>query len=72
MPIKYTQQRAVNMFKNMFEKALKYKIFWTNLGPMSFKIIFRTYLGPMSVELIFYAPNVANLGFWKIGPTITL
>ena len=29
-------------------------------------------LGPTSVDLIFKAPKVANLGYWKIGPTITL
>ena len=33
---------------------------------------FNTILGPTSVELIFknilYAPNVANLRFWKINP----
>ena len=29
-------------------------------------------LGPKSVDLIFYAPNVANLGFWRIVPTIAL
>ena len=31
-----------------------------------------TNLGPKSVNLIFYAPNVANLGFWRIVPTIAL
>ena len=31
-----------------------------------------TNLGSTSVDLIFYAPKVANLGFWKIGPTIAL
>ena len=30
----------------------------------------RTFLGPISVDLIFYAPNVANLGFWRIEPKI--
>ena len=34
-------------------------IYWTNLGPTS-------------VDLNFYAPNVANLGFWKIELTIAL
>ena len=29
-------------------------------------MIVLTYLGPKSVKLIFYAPNVANLGFWRI------
>ena len=31
-----------------------------------------TNLGPISVDLIFYAPNVANLGFLRIVPTIAL
>ena len=46
------------MYKNMFEKLLN-------------KIV-RTNLRPTSVDLIFYAPNVANLGFWRIAPTIAL
>ena len=29
-------------------------------------------LSPTSIDLIFYAPNVANLGFQKIVPTIAL
>ena len=33
---------------------------------------FKTILGATSVDLIFYAPKVANLGFWKIGPTIAI
>ena len=41
--------------------------FGKNLVPMSFKM---TKLRLMFVELIFYSPNVANLGYWKIGPTI--
>ena len=35
-----------------------------------FLMIVLTNLGPKSVDLIFYAPNVANLGFWRIVPTI--
>ena len=40
----------------------------SNLDPISLK----KKLGPTSVALIFYAPKVANLGFWKMGPTIAL
>ena len=46
------------MFKNMFEKVLLTDIL--------------TNLGPTSVDFIFYVPKVANLGFWKISPTIAL
>ena len=35
-------------------------------------MIVLTNLGPKSVNLIFYAPNVANLGFMRIGPKIAL
>ena len=35
-------------------------------------MIVLTNLGPTSVDLIIYAPNVANLGFWKIVLTIAL
>ena len=31
-----------------------------------------TNLGPTSVDLIFYAPNDANLGFWKIWLILSL
>ena len=31
-----------------------------------------TNLGPTSVNLSFYAPNVANLGFLKIVPILSL
>ena len=40
--------------------------------PDKFKIIVLTNLGSTSVNLIFYAPNVANLVFWKTVPTIAL
>ena len=32
----------------------------------------RDALCPITVDLIFYAPNVANLGFLRIVPTIAL
>ena len=38
----------------------------------SINMIFRTNLGLTSVNLIFYAPKVANLGFWKTVLTIAL
>ena len=48
--------------------------FWTNLGPRSSGLLvflfLRQSLVPTSVELIFYAPNVANLGFWRTVLTI--
>ena len=46
---------------------------WTNLGSILFLIFYKwTNLGPVSVDLIFYNPNVANLGFLRIVPTIAL
>ena len=39
--------------------------------PYKFKMIVLTNLGSTSVTL-FYAPNVANLVFWKTVPTIAL
>ena len=43
------------------------------INVMSFKFNqLLTNLGPKSVDFIFYAPNVANLRFWRIVPTIAL
>ena len=48
----------------------------TNLSPISVHVLFfiildktRSYI---TVDLIFYAPNVANLRFWGIVPTIAV
>ena len=38
---------------------------WTTIN-------FKTILGPTSFDLIFNTPKDANLGFWKIVPTIAL
>ena len=42
------------------------------LDPQVYWYFFKTILWPTSVDLIFYAPNVANLGFWRIVLTIAL
>ena len=60
-PIKLTQQRAVNMFKNMFKEA-------KNI--ISEKP--RANLCRANFSNIFYTPEVANLRFWRIGPTMAL
>ena len=44
----------------------------SSFSPPELEMIVLTNLGPTSVNLIFYAPNVANLGSWKIVPTIAL
>ena len=50
---------------------LKFEV--SDIDPIKFFLFSKwTNLGPTSVDLIFYAPNVANLGFWKIVPTIEL
>ena len=43
----------------------------TLLNNIFLKIVL-TNLGPKSVDLIFYAPNVENLVFLRIGPKIAL
>ena len=53
------------MFKNMFEVSKIRK-------KVDNGLIVLTNLGPKSVNLIFYAPNVSNLEFWRILPTIAL
>ena len=44
----------------------------SSYSPPELEMIVLTNLGPTSVNLIFYAPSVANLGSWKIVPTIAL
>ena len=49
------------MFENMFEKLLANFFLFLD-KPRSY----------ITVDLIFYAPNVANLSFLRIVPTIAL
>ena len=71
--------RTQNYLSNLCQKLTNFNeniSFWTNLVPRSSGLLvflfFKTILVPTSVSLIFYAPNVANLGFWRIVPTIAL
>ena len=56
------------MFENMFEKALKKE----KRSTMVFFLLLDKPRSYITVNLIFYAPNVANLGFLRIVPTIAL